>query len=80
MLAKLADQGTHVDAYWADDACIDESRALDAQSAAQQIDQARARSGWEGLYFGGTAFKKQRPVPADRYEDAARWPPGTWMW
>lgn len=72
MLAKLADQGTYVDAYWADDACLDEGRALDAQSAAQQIDQARARSGWEGLYFGGTAFKKQRPVPADRYEDTAR--------
>ena len=72
MLAKLSDQGTHVDAYWADDACIDENHALDEQRSAQQIDRARASSGWEGLYLGGTAFKKQRPVEADRYEDTAR--------
>ena len=32
------------------------------QSEAEAIAAIRAASGWRGLYFGGVAFKKQRPV------------------
>ena len=28
---------------------------------------------WKGLYFGGTAFKKQRIIPKEKYGDAARY-------
>lgn len=45
---------------WIDDAGIDE--ATDAQPAAERIAAARHASGWPGLYFGGVAFKYQRPV------------------
>lgn len=58
ILADLAAEGCVVDGYWADDARIDERQ--DAQPEADAIQAAR--SGWGGLYFGGTAFKKQRPV------------------
>ena len=69
VLGALSAEGCQIDAYWADDACINE----DGQNAqAEAIAKAREDSGWEGLYFGGTAFKKQREVDPDRYEDAAR--------
>jgi len=69
MLGQLQSEGCQVDAYWADDACIDE----DGENVeAKVIAKARAVSGWDGLYFGGTAFKKQREVDPSRYSDAAR--------
>lgn len=65
-LGKLQAEGVQVDAYWADDACIDEHAAPDAQTQALAIAQARTASQWTGLYLGGTCFKKQREVdPAD---------------
>ena len=72
VLAALGRQGTAVDAYWADDACIDERRPADRQDTAEAIATARRESGWDGLYFGGTAFKKQRPVEPDRFGESAR--------
>lgn len=68
VLADLAQGGCRIDAYWADDARIDEHHATQAE--AQMI--AEARTGWDGLYFGGTAFKKQRPVAPADYAKAAR--------
>lgn len=62
MLGKLAKEGTVVDAYWADNACIDEHADVDHQTEAGRIQEAYKTSGWSGLYFGGTAFKKQRHV------------------
>lgn len=62
VLGRLAAEGTRVDAYWADDARIDERRAAGDQEEARAIAAARAASGWSGLYFGGTCFKKQREV------------------
>ncbi|MEM7498635.1 MAG: adenine phosphoribosyltransferase [Pseudomonadota bacterium] len=59
-LARLTQEGAVIDAYWADDARIDE--ASDVQPEAEAIAAARAGCGWGGLYFGGTAFKKQRRV------------------
>ena len=43
-----------------DNAGIDERE--DEQSEADEAAAARERSGWDGLYFGGVAFKYQRPV------------------
>lgn len=60
ILGRLADEGCQLDAYWADDACLDEREAL--QQEARTIADMRAASGWQGLYFGGVCFKKQRPV------------------
>ena len=45
---------------WADDAAIDERSS--EQPIAAEIAAARECSGWAGLYFGGVAFKYQRPV------------------
>ncbi|MEL6767207.1 MAG: adenine phosphoribosyltransferase [Pseudomonadota bacterium] len=70
ILGRLEAEGVRIDAYWADDARIDERRT--AQEEAMAIDAARTLSGWRGLYFGGTAFKKQRPVPSAAWEHSAR--------
>jgi len=69
VLGNLQSHGCQVDAYWADDARIMETGT--AQVEADEITQARRLSNWNGLYFGGTAFKKQRPVATDNYEVAA---------
>jgi hypothetical protein len=52
--------GPEVGGVWADDALIDE--ASDDQPAARRVLEAQRESGWRGLYFGGVAFKYQRPV------------------
>ena len=71
ILGQLHEDGTLIDAYWADDACIDEHASPDTQTQALAIDAARKKSGWRGLYFGGSAFKKQRPVAQSDYAKAA---------
>lgn len=62
VLAELEAGGCRIDGYWADDARIDEFSAIDAQTEAAEILEVKRSCGWDGLYFGGTAFKKQRPV------------------
>ena len=71
VLASLQEEGCDIDAYWADDARIDESSGPDGQSEAEDILAVKNSSGWCGLYFGGTAFKKQREVSPDDYGVAA---------
>jgi predicted TIM-barrel enzyme len=77
ILGGLQREGIAVDAYWADDARIDESRTADDQPEAAAIAESRHRSGWTGLYLGGTCFKKQREVAPEHHEVsaaiAARW-------
>ena len=70
VLGELQSDGCPVDAYWADDARIDETG--NDPSQATEIARTREISGWSGLYFGGTAFKKQRPVAPEQWRDAAR--------
>ena len=70
VLGDLERAGCPVDAYWADDARIDERS--DVQREADAIARARRTSGWSGLYLGGTAFKKQREVRPEHFEAAAR--------
>jgi predicted TIM-barrel enzyme len=66
VLAELGAEGVRVDGYWADDARIDEKQPADDQPEAREISQTLNTCGWSGMYFGGTAFKKQREVdPAD---------------
>ena len=69
ILASLENGGCRIDAYWGDDARIDERE--DQQIEASEIQNIRQQTGWNGLYFGGTAFKKQREVnPADYVKSA----------
>ncbi len=70
VLGGLERSGCAVDAYWADDARIDERS--DVQREAGEIARVRRSSGWSGLYLGGTAFKKQREVRPEHFEAAAR--------
>jgi hypothetical protein len=69
VLGALARDGAVFQAYWADDGRIDER--VDEQGEAQEIARIRAESGWHGLYLGGVAFKKQRPVAEADYATAA---------
>jgi len=70
ILGRLAAEGCRIDAYWADDARIDERTP--EQTEAEEIATARVRSGWDGIYLGGVAFKKQRPVAEADHAKAAR--------
>ncbi|MEM0987292.1 MAG: adenine phosphoribosyltransferase [Pseudomonadota bacterium] len=70
ILGDLTRAGCPVDAYWGDDARIDEAGGSQPEAAA--IADARRSSKWPGLYFGGTAFKMQRPVAPDDWQAAAR--------
>lgn len=72
ILGDLQAGGTRVDGYWADDARMDERRSDDDQPEAEEITKIRQESGWDGLYIGGTAFKKQREVNAEHYAKSAR--------
>ena len=72
ILGQLEDEGCVIDAYWADDACIDERRADGDQRDAKDIEVVQALSRWDGLYFGGTAFKKQREVAPKDYHRSAK--------
>jgi len=70
VLAALEKEGVRIDAYWGDDARIDERTTN--QTEAEAIARTRRDCGWQGLYFGGTAFKKQRPVRPEDYDISAR--------
>ena len=72
LLGELSTTGCQIDAYWADNACIDERVTLDEQKEANEIQKAREESGWKGLYFGGTAFKFQRQVSEDQFGKTAK--------
>eukprot|EP00392_Amoebophrya_sp_AT5.2_P003762 g3767.t1 len=63
--------GVFVDAYWADTALIDErTEEQPAANLVRSVQDSVVRD-WNGLYFGGVCFKKQRPVQPDLYKTAA---------
>ena len=70
ILGRLADEGCMIDASWADDACMDEREPIQTEAVA--INNIRVASGWNGMYFGGVCFKKQRPVDPALNEYSAR--------
>ena len=78
ILADLQKEGCVVDGYWADDARIDEQSSADDQPEAAEILAIKKECGWSGLYFGGTAFKKQRIVDQQYFQIAAAIAAG-WM-
>ncbi len=55
-----------IDGIWSDNAGVD-VHAADAsdQPTAEQFRAARRARSWGGLYFGGVAFKYQRPVASE---------------
>jgi uncharacterized protein len=55
----LAEAG-RIDGIWSDNARVDER--VSEQPQAKEFIEARRELGWEGLYFGGVAFKYQREV------------------
>jgi len=61
-----------ISGIWSDDAGVDAMNAQRVEHAAAQYTAAVAKAKWPGLYFGGTAFKTQRPIPADKLADVAR--------
>uniref|UniRef100_A0A1X7V2B1 HpcH/HpaI aldolase/citrate lyase domain-containing protein n=1 Tax=Amphimedon queenslandica TaxID=400682 RepID=A0A1X7V2B1_AMPQE len=69
-LGKLSSNGYQVDAYWADNGEVDE-RKPQIQEKAERIKSVREKSGWDGIYFGGTAFKCQRHIQDELVERAA---------
>ena len=68
-LADFQRSGCSIDAYWADNGGIDPGGVT--HPVAKSFSKRRATSGWEGLYFGGTAFKYQREVTSDQYARVA---------
>jgi uncharacterized protein len=64
----VAKMNPKIAGIWSDNAGIDENS--DTQPAAEKFLQAREACGWQGLYFGGVAFKYQRQVT--ELERAAR--------
>lgn len=72
ILGELQHEGVIMDGYWGDDARIDEFSDEDSQTEAQEILNTKAASGWNGMYFGGTAFKKQRDVAPENYGQSAK--------
>ena len=66
--AVVAEVEPDISGIWVDNAKIDEHSTM--QPAVELFLQAREKRKWNGLYFGGVAFKYQRPV-AD-LETAAR--------
>jgi len=50
----------NISGVWADDARINEW--VTEQIEAEKIQKAKEENGWDGLYFGGVAFKYQRHV------------------
>jgi hypothetical protein len=57
---------TRIDGVWSDDSGVDSLRTDAYIRAKDAYLEARKNTGWKGLYFGGTAFKTQRDIPADK--------------
>jgi predicted TIM-barrel enzyme len=65
----LAACAGRLDGIWADDGHVDEGAPT--QPEAQAFVDARRALGWNGLYFGGVAFKYQREVTVENLGPAA---------
>lgn len=66
----FANLNPRINGVWTDNAEINES--LGEQLRAAQIKKAKERNGWQGLYFGGIAFKYQERVADANLEQTAR--------
>lgn len=66
-LTATSNRGWRVDGIWSDWAGIEEHRATgSSHPEAEAFVNVRRAASWDGLYFGGVAFKYQREVaPSD---------------
>ncbi|MCR5164173.1 MAG: hypothetical protein K6C40_09170 [Thermoguttaceae bacterium] len=63
----------HFDGLWVDDTGVDERLPEDdPNQGAARLAAYRKSMDWPGLYFGGTAFKYQRPVADEDLPTVAR--------
>lgn len=63
LLGDALASGVTVNALWTDNAGV----RLDGDSSAlAHFESLRRKLGWQGLHFGGIAFKYQQPVPYDQ--------------
>jgi predicted TIM-barrel enzyme len=60
VLATTFNRGYRIDGIWSDDAGIDERDGIHPRADA--FVKTRNAASWDGLYFGGVAFKYQREV------------------
>lgn len=67
LVRGLESCGGRLDGIWCDNAGIDGENA--SFGMAQELLETRRRLDWNGLYFGGVAFKYQRPI---LFDDLAR--------
>jgi hypothetical protein len=51
-----------LDGIWSDDAGVDSLNENQFEAARARFLDTRRATGWNGLYFGGTAFKTQAPI------------------
>jgi hypothetical protein len=71
-LKKVLDERCPVDGLWVDYAGIEEGRVLGStHPVAEEFGFVRRAANWEGLYFGGVAFKYQLQVAAEDLRVAA---------
>lgn len=70
-LETALDACGRLDGLWTDDAGIDERLAISQQLAGRELLEARQRLAWDGVYFGGVAFKYRRQVPHESLSAAA---------
>lgn len=68
--AALAGCEGRIDGIWSDNAGIEEDAK--EQKRAQEFVEVRQRHGWQGLFFGGVAFKYQREVAPEKLPVATR--------
>ena len=68
-LAAAIDACGTIDGLWSDNAGVDERSV---QPRARDFAAARAALRWDGLYFGGVAFKYQREVATENLGRAAK--------
>lgn len=69
-LYRLKEGGFQIDGLWTDNARINEVGP--DQDEAEAIANVHQSSDWDGIYFGGTAFKYQRDVLPEHYSAAAK--------
>ncbi|EER13359.1 conserved hypothetical protein [Perkinsus marinus ATCC 50983] len=69
-LPLVTNDDCRIDAYWADDARIDEGRGVADQVEAERISSVRSAHSSIKFYFGGVAFKKQRVVAEEDWSKA----------
>ena len=70
-LGHVADRG--ISGLWVDDAGVETRRGTASTGPViESVYSERERLGWQGLYFGGVAFKYRDVVPPALFGDVAR--------